>query len=83
MSRFIGSLVAVMFLTACSDTDALTSVDYAMLDLCPTVLAMDEQLKLNPTLLVAMVEPGTVGELNLEVIKGALVACRVWAKDGN
>ena len=52
-----------------------------MSDLCPTAIAMEEQLEANPKLLLSMIEPGTVGELNLEVLHGALLVCRLWGAE--
>ena len=34
----------IVLTTACASTDELTAVDYAMSDLCPAAIAMDEQL---------------------------------------
>ena len=52
-----------------------------MSDLCPAAIAMEEQLEANPKLLLSMIEPGTVGELNLEVLHGALLVCRLWGAE--
>ena len=84
LRAYITVATLLLLLVACSsaDDDSLPeSWDFIIADVCESAVALDVAVRRDDKLMVAMNQPGTVGELNRDLLIRTIAMCQTWANE--